>query len=322
MDTGSAHNRGARLPDHPGTPAVLVAIANHGEHGVPLTAHAAAAALRQSGDFNVRVIVVDDGSGSVVVEALRSAITGAVELVAMPQNRGYAAACNEGIRRARDASADYVWLLNNDIDMPPDTLTPLLDTLERRAGWAAVAPVTVDPRPPFRILGAGVTIDRVRARVRHLFAGQPQASLPAEPYVVEGIEGAALLVRLAAIDTVGELDETYWMYWEDTDWSVRARSAGWRVGVDPRSRVAHLVSQSTSNEQRTELMVANRIRFADKMGTPVQRLLFRIYFILGWLPLYTIARLIPRFGVRAGARMSGRLLLRALRLGSTDERVS
>ena len=75
----------------------------------------------------------------------------------------------------------------------------------------------------------------------------------------------------------------------------------------------HLGSQSTSDDQRTELMIANRVRFADRTGTPTQRLLFRLYFVLGWLPAYTLARLVPRFGVRVGAGIAFRMFVLATR---------
>ncbi len=321
MDAGGAGGQGAPAADRPGTPSVLASIASYGASGVSLSAHAVECVLAQAGEFALDVVVVDDGSGPVVTEAIRASTPGSVSVVARSANRGYAAACNEGIRRARAARADYVWLLNNDIEMQPATLQRMLETIEERPGWAAVAPVTIDPRPPHLVLGAGVTIGRTRARVRHLLGGRPQTDLPREPYAVEAIEGAAPLVRLSAIDAVGELDEGYRMYWEDTDWSVRARAAGWQVGVEPRALVSHLVSQSTSGEQRTELMIANRVRFADRTGSTTQRLLFRVYFVLGWLPLYTAARLLPRFGLRSGTRMAFRLLARAVRQPAADEQL-
>ena len=319
MDTGGAGGQDAPAADRPRTRSVLASIANYGANGVSLSAHAAECVVAQTGKFALDVVIVDDGSGPAVTQAIRASTPGSISVVARSVNRGYAAACNEGIRRARAAQADYVWLLNNDIEMPPATLQRLLDTLEEHPVWAAAAPVTIDPRPPHLVLGAGVAISPSRARVRHLLNGRPQADLPGEPYAVEAIEGAAPLVRLSAIDAIGELDEGYRMYWEDTDWSVRARAAGWQVGVEPRAVVSHLVSQSTSGEQRTELMIANRVRFADRTGSKGQRLLFRVYFVLGWLPLYTAARLLPRFGLRSGARMAFRLLARALRRPATDE---
>lgn len=213
-----------------------------------------------------------------------------------------------------------MWLLNNDIDMPPSTLALLLETLERRPDWGAVAPVAIDPAPPFRVLGAGMMVGRTRARVPRLFSGESQVSLPAEQYVVKAVEGAAPLIRLTAIDAVGGLDNSCWMHWEDPDWWIRARAAGWRIGVDPPARVSHLASPRTLNEQRTELMISNRVRFAGKIGTlTTQRLLFRAYFILGWLPLCTFVPVMPHSGVRSGARMSGRLLLRALRRTAWEE---
>lgn len=307
MDTGPAPERGADARAGTTRPTVFAAIANHGERGVLLTARAAGSVLAQAGPFGLSLTIVDDGSGSSVEQALRATLPDGVQIVALAENRGYAVACNVAIGLARRAGADFVWLLNNDIEMPPATLAYLVESLLSRTDWAAVAPATVDPLPPFGVLGAGMSIERTRARIRHRFSGEPQASLPARPFDVDGVEGAAPLVRISAIAAIGELDEDYGMYWEDADWSVRARTAGWSLGVDPRARVSHLVAQSSPSERRAELMIANRVRFVDKLGSRRQRLVFRAYFLLGWLPLYTLARLLPRYGVRSGGRISARL---------------
>ena len=297
-------------------PKVTASIANFGDYGVAMTAAAVHDVLAQRGPFSLKLMVIDDGSGPEVVERLRRTVPASVEVVALATNGGYATACNAAIRRAAADGSDRVWLLNNDLGLPPTTLLSLLEALESNPTWAAVAPATVSASVPDRVLGAGATLNLTRARVRHLYQGRSVRDLPSHPYQVQAVEGAAPLLRLQAVDSVGLFDEGYGMYWEDTDWSVRARRRGWMLGVDPRARVEHRVSQSTSSEQRTEWMITNRIRISDKLGSPTQRFVFRLYFLLGWLPLYTVARLLPQYGVRTTFHLLGRLVRRSLRAAS------
>ena len=292
-------------------PLVVASIANYGREGVPITRLTAQCAVSQRRGFGLEVLVVDDGSGDEVVRDLRRRLPDGVNLLSLDSNRGYAAACNAAIRHGIEARAEFIWLLNNDLEFQSETLAQLVRTLEERPTWAGVSPVTVAAGAPDQVLGAGVSLSLLRARARHLFQGEPVSHLPAAPYETDALEGAALLVRVAAINDIGPLDERFVMYWEDTEWSVRARRAGWTIGVDPRVRVQHHVARSSSAARRTDWLIMNRIRFSDAVANPVQRLFFRAYFLLGWLPLYTVARLVPQFGSAAGA-MSLRFARRAL----------
>ena len=293
-------------------PRVVAVVANYGRSGIRLTERAVAAVARQEGSFDLDIVVVDDGSGDDVAERLRAAIPAETEVIARRTNRGYAAACNEGVRWASTLNPGYVWLLNNDIDMDSGTLSRLLETLELRQDWAAAAPATVDTEG-IRVLGAGVALDKMRGRVRHLWVGADVGSLPTEPYEVDAIEGSAPLIRMAAMRHVGGLDERYGMYWEDTDWSRRAIQSGWRIGIAPRAHVRHLVSQSTSTRRRVEFLIVNRVRFVELTGNRRERLGFRAYFLLGWLPAYLVFRLMPRQGVVDGWSIAFRAAAAALR---------
>lgn len=287
-------------------PRIVAVVATHGPRGVPLVRRAVESLVRQTGPFSLAVVVVDDGSGPDVTRLLAAQLPPQVELVELPANGGYGAACNVGVRRALDTGSAYVWLLNNDIEMEDGTLARLVAALERRPRLAAAGPVMISADLPPRVLGAGMTVHLMRGRVRHLHEGAPLGQLPVEPFGVAGIEGSALLIRAAALREVGGMDERYWMYWEDVDWSVRARRAGWQLAIVPKARVRHLVAQSTSRERRTEMLILNRIRFVELVGSSSDRLVFRLYFLVGWLPAYTMFRLVPRMGLVPALALAAR----------------
>ena len=84
-----------------------------------------------------QIVVVDNGSRDGSVEAIRARFP-AVEVLALPENRGYAGGCNAGIRAALDAGAEGVVLLNNDTEVAPDFLAPLVDAIDTDPTFAAV----------------------------------------------------------------------------------------------------------------------------------------------------------------------------------------
>jgi GT2 family glycosyltransferase len=114
------------------------------------------------------------------------------------------------------------------------------------------------------------------------------------------------MVRLDAAAQLGPLDEGFFMYWEDTEWSCRAIRSRWGLMIDPRAHVWHRVSQSSEPAERIEMMIRNRIRFVRMTASRPRQAIFMTYMLSGWLPAYLVFRLAPRLGVRAGLGLIGR----------------
>lgn len=272
-----------------------------------LTARLVAALVAHRSTANVQVIAVDNGSKPAELARLRKILHPAAELLVLPTNRGYAAACNAASRAALASDADHVWLLNNDLDIEAGVLDALVSALEA-FGWAAAAPVTVDAVAGQTVLGAGADLSMGRGRLRHRWVGRPRSDLPSSPFEVAAIEGACPLIRLAALRSIGTWDEGFFMYWEDAEWSVRARRSGYAIGVVPTVAMRHEGGASSSSAFRSGLMLRNRLRFVRVTGSAIENLVFATYFVGLWLPAFTLARLIPRFGLRSGVALAYRSL--------------
>jgi GT2 family glycosyltransferase len=298
--TGQSSDPRPRSPDD--ERRIVAAIVNFNR--AALTDRAVTSFLAQEGSHEVRLVVVDDGSRDDDVRELVSRIGDRADLVLLTANRGYAAACNVAARLALAAGAEFTWLLNNDLMFPRSTLRQLVQHLEGHPELAAVAPVTVRGDDPRTVLGAGVDVRLARAQVRHRHEGAGVADLPWAPYEVTALEGACLLIRTEALRRIGPLDEGFFMYWEDTEWSMRARRLGYRLGIVPSAQVPHLVAQSSQAAERVALMMRNRIRFVRRIGSDLDQATFLTYFLLAWLPAFYLARLAPRFGPARGARIA------------------
>lgn len=289
------------VAEGPSAARVLAAVINYEQ--VELTV-ATIASILAAVSRPHELLVIDNGSSEAGRRGLRARLPNHVELITLPANGGFGLAGNVAIREAIQRRADYVWVLNNDLYVKVDPLPALCGVLDEDPLVAAAAPVTVDVADGRTVLGAGVDVRVARGRARHRYEGTPVSSLPTHPYTVDALEGACMLMRVSAIASVGGFDEGFFMYWEDTEWSVRARRAGYRLVVVPGSRVAHHVSMSSTPARRTALLLRNRVRFVRACGTAVEQLAFLAYYTVGWLPAYTVARLVPRFGLTRGLALA------------------
>lgn len=202
----------------------------------------------------LHVVLVDnaspDGSGARLRQAISErGADGGVSVLELPRNRGFAAGCNAGFRAAIDDGrpCDRVLLLNPDARPRAGALAALVEALERRpevgAAGSRLEDEAGDPLPSaFRFPTLRGEWERAfswRPLSRLLAARAIAAPPPAAECEVEWLSGAALLVRRAALEAAGLLDERFFLYYEDADLCLRLRRAGWRSLYVPRSRVVH-----------------------------------------------------------------------------------
>jgi GT2 family glycosyltransferase len=186
-----------------------------------------------------------DGSAEWVARTFPS-----VKVVRHPENWLFCRGNNEAIPHT---TGDYVCLLNNDVEVPPGWLTPLIEVMEAQADVAAVQPKLLQygDRERFEYAGAsGGWLDRYGypfTRGRIFDTLERDAGQYDDATDVFWATGAALLLRRAALDSlprqsgeVGLLDERFVMHMEEIDLCWRLWRAGWSVRVEPRSEVYHI----------------------------------------------------------------------------------
>jgi hypothetical protein len=201
-------------------------------------------ACRVPSGWQAALMMVDNGSTDGSVEAVRREFP-AVEVLALGENRRFAGGNDEGVRRALAAGADAVMLVNNDTEADPALFEHLLAALEADPGAGAAAPLITFAEPRDRIWYAGGRCVPALGLVAHrglraLERGQYRA-VETTGYLT----GCCLLARREAWERVGLLDERYFIYAEDADWSLRARAAGYRLLFVPRARLWHKVSAAS-----------------------------------------------------------------------------
>jgi GT2 family glycosyltransferase len=202
-------------------------------------------------------VVVDNASGDGTLELVRRQAPEA-RLILNDTNRGFAAAVNQAARAARGR---HLLLLNPDARPLPGCLSHLVAELDAQGDVALAGPQLVDPDgtlQPSAWLAPGLLTVAYDALLLYNLMPRSRLRLVSapgrEPIDVECLSGACLLVRRAAFEALGGLDERFFIYYEDTDLSVRARAAGHRVRLVPEARAVHLVGGSSFQDRREFLI--------------------------------------------------------------------
>jgi GT2 family glycosyltransferase len=216
------------------------------DHGRPADAARAALSARDA-SLEMRILVVENGTGGSSLPAN--------EVLHLPENRGFAGGMNAGIERLIAEGCDAILLLNNDAVLEPGCVRQLSEALEN-AQLAAAGPVVIREADG-RVESQGVRIDLGSGRVRLLGNGEaPEAAPGLAP--VQALSGAVMMLSRAALERVGRLDESYFFSFEDLDWCLRARKAGFEVAVVRGARARHAGSQTIGRGTAERLYYASR----------------------------------------------------------------
>jgi len=215
--------------------------------------------------LNVHVFVVDNDSGDLPV--IRAACeahdwSGWVTLILSPRNGGFAYGNNRALACAYARyQSRFFFLLNPDTEVRRDALSTMVKFLEDNphvgiAGCGIENPDGSNWPIAFRFpsslseLSSGVEVGVLSSVLKGWEVARTMSNAP-EP--VDWICGAAMMIRPAVFETIGTLDENYFLYFEETDFCFRAKRAGFETWYVPQSRVMHVVGQSTKVTERNVL---------------------------------------------------------------------
>jgi len=206
--------------------------------------------LRQHTNLDdVAIVVVDNASSDGTLAELARIGESWTNLHLLPQTRntGFAEGNNIGLRWARERGASFALLLNQDIEVTPGWLQPLLSVMDTRPDVAAVQPLVVLYSEPHLINTAGNELHFCGFGYCGGYRQAVDSAQPdQEPRSVAFASGAALLLRMDALAQAGDFDEKLFLYHEDCDLQIRLRQLGYDCVLVPRSRVLHKYTERFS----------------------------------------------------------------------------
>jgi GT2 family glycosyltransferase len=256
-------------------PSVLVVILNWNGWEDTLTALESVLRL----DYpRLQVLIIDNGSTDGSVEQLRTVSNDQVGLLELPENLGYTGGCNKGFQHALASGIDYVWLVNSDVLMEDrNTLRSLMAIAEGDPKLGLVAPRIAAPGKGGRLTYCGGVCTTDPPMWEHI-SDPDEARRQAQRYPNAGlVVGTAMLLRTSLVREIGMLDEEFFAYFEDHDYSYRASQAGYRNVTDENSVIRH--ADKETNDKPLEIKphwwyynVRNECRFWRKHLKPVKAL--------------------------------------------------
>ncbi len=202
------------------------------------------------------VIVVDNASEDGSLEKVKQRFPQCL-FIENGKNLGFAGGMNVGIRAALERGADWIWLFNNDAVAEGNSLSVLMGAAEGNRKAGLFSPVILDASGR-NVWFAKGRVNYLRMRTEHQTVSQ--ASLREASYPSQILTGCALLINRTVIERIGLLDERFFLYYEDADYSLRALKAGFENIVVPGARVYH-GEQSRSNPDKVYHLVLSGLLF-------------------------------------------------------------
>jgi GT2 family glycosyltransferase len=246
---------------------------------------------------NFQTLVIDNGSSDGSKELLTTGYSW-VKLLALGKNLGFSPAYNIGIREALDCGFEFIVLLNNDTWVAQDFLAELLKVIQEDDRIGAVCPKIYFASEPERIWYAGGDFSLWTCRPRHrgwkeLDRGQFDSARP-----ITLATGCAMVVRCSALRDVGLLDEQFWAYLEDVEWSVRFLKSGYKLAFAPKARVWHRCGETSAKRLGSGsqaipqyLSTRNALLLARKHAHWLQVPTHLLSFLINHVAFYSALRL-------------------------------
>lgn len=201
--------------------------------------------LKKINYSNYKIIIIDNGSSDNSVNILREKYNSEIKIIDLKKNYGFAGGNNIGINMALNENIDYVLLLNNDTVVEKNFLKELVILAENNKQIGVVGGKIYYFDDKKKIWYAGAKINTLTGKTKHIGVDEYDKGQYDKISETDYVTGCMMLVSTNVIKRVGNMDESYFLYYEETDWSVRIKNAGYKLIYQPNSIIYHKVSRST-----------------------------------------------------------------------------
>jgi hypothetical protein len=233
---------------------------------------------------NYLVIVVDNASTDNSVKLLEE-FNNKIVIIKNNENLGFSGANNIGIKYALENECEYILLLNNDTEIDKDLIKNMVDSSMKNNN-AIISPKIYYYNEPNMIWSAGGGLNWKKGLSFHYGQDEIDKGQYNKQKEIDFATGCCILIHKSVFDKIGFLAEEYFLYFEDTDFCVRAKRAGIKIIYEPSARLWHKVSSTTGGEESLITLYygnRNRLYFNNKFNKKNK---------LYWLSYFYITRLI------------------------------
>lgn len=254
-------------------PLVSIITVNYNQTAVTLEL---LASLQKITYPSVEIFVVDNASYENPADLIKAQYP-TVNVISTYRNLGFAGGNNLGIKEAK---GEYIMLLNNDTEVHPNFLEPMVKAMQNNEKIGIVASKLHFYHTPNVIQFAGSTsLHPIRISSHAIGYGEQDNGQYDTPTFTHLAHGAAMMVRKSVIDEVGKMPEEYFLYYEEIDWCEQIKEAGYLILFEPKSLVYHKESISVGKKSSFQLYykTRNRIFLARRWKKGISKYLTMSY---------------------------------------------
>lgn len=233
---------------------------------------------------NKKIVVVDNASSDGTSDMIRSEFE-TIEILRSEENLGVSGGYNLGIDFAVSQNADYILIANNDIVTDKNMISGLVETLEKYPNAGIAMPKIYHYyEDRSRLWCTGAHWRKFPPTVKMTNFNRKDWEMGSEPIPIEFAPSCVLLLRKQMIETVGKFDTSYFFYFDDWDFSKRARQAGYKILFVPGAWMWHKVSISTQKSDKPALwwnrMGKSAALYYSRYHSPLEAFTFFLWYII------------------------------------------
>jgi len=262
--------------------------------------------LKKMNYNNYKIIVIDNGSEEKSVQKIEKKYSDLC-IIKNRSNLGFAGGNNVGIKYAIDNDVDYVLLINNDTTVEENFLTELVLVGETDEKKGLLGSKIYFHSEKNRIWSAGGKVNWLKNKGTHIGLDEVDEGQYDKIKEVDYLTGCCLLIKKEVIEKIGVLEEDYFLYYEDTDFSLRAKNSGYTCVYVPASKIYHKISRSTKPGSPNYIYyhVRNGLVMAKRTGNTLTRIALYPYCLILFLKQIVKIIFIPKKRLWAKAVLRG-----------------
>ena len=216
-------------------PKIAIILVNW--NGYEYTKYCILSLIKCKNTLNYKIIVVDNNSSDLSVDKLKKQFP-RIKYIRNNFNIGFTGANNVGIKWSLENNFEYIALLNNDTEVEPDFLDHLISPFKEDPSVGAVQPLILQHKRKNIVWNGGGQIDYSFGRFLNVNKGVDKNQIK-QIQNIDWITGCCVLIKSEVINKVGLLDNFFFVYFEDVDWSLRIRKSGYKLFLQTKSIVYH-----------------------------------------------------------------------------------
>lgn len=214
--------------------------------------------------FKNKILLIDNASLDNSIKSVKKLFP-KIKIKRYQYNIGFTGGVNAGFKYALTKNADYVLLLNYDTEVSPNFLNILINYSKKNPQAGIISPLITSAGKFPKIWFSGGKIDQKHFSSKHLDLNNDIKSVPKKPFETEFATGCCMLIKKEVLEKIGFFDDRYFLYYEDIDFSLRAKVAGYSCFVVPKSIIIHKKKkEEVDNLHKLYYLARNHLLFLRK----------------------------------------------------------